>query len=60
MSSAVTVGLALAVVLAVLRVLFYLSVGLATALVGRDGKIAKILRGNSWAASEAVDALNKL
>ncbi len=37
-----------------------ISHGLATALVGPDGTIRKIFRGNSWQASEAVRAVQSL
>lgn len=37
-----------------------ISHGLATALVGPDGTIRKIFRGNSWQAAEAVQALQGL
>ncbi|MHA3774372.1 SCO family protein [Verrucomicrobiota bacterium sgz303538] len=37
-----------------------ISHGLATALVRPDGVIEKIFRGNSWPASDAVEAVNSL
>jgi protein SCO1/2 len=37
-----------------------ISHGLATALVGSDGTIIKIWRGNSWQATEVIDELRKL
>lgn len=37
-----------------------ISHGLATALIGPDGTIRKIFRGNSWQAAEAVEAVNAL
>lgn len=37
-----------------------ISHGLATALVGPDGTIRKIFRGNSWQAEEAVQAVQAL
>lgn len=37
-----------------------ISHGLATALIGPDGTIRKIFRGNSWPATEAVQAVNAL
>jgi protein SCO1/2 len=37
-----------------------ISHGLATALVGRDGKVVLIWRGNAWQPSEVIDELRKL
>ena len=37
-----------------------ISHGLATALIDRDGKIAKIWRGNSWNPNELVDEIRRL
>ncbi len=31
--------------------------GLTTALIGRDGKIVKLWRGNAWTTDEAIAAL---
>ena len=33
---------------------------LATAVIGRDGRIVEIWRGNGWAAAEVVDVLRRL
>ena len=37
-----------------------ISHGLATALIGADGSIIKIWRGNAWQPSEVIDELRKL
>jgi protein SCO1/2 len=37
-----------------------ISHGLATALVGADGRVIKIWRGNEWKPSEVIDELRKL
>jgi protein SCO1 len=37
-----------------------ISHGLATALIGPDGSVVKIWRGNSWTPSEVIDELRKL
>lgn len=37
-----------------------ISHGLATALIGPDGSVMKIWRGNSWTPSEVIDELRKL
>ena len=37
-----------------------ISHGLATALIGADGSVLKIWRGNSWQPSEVIDELRKL
>jgi protein SCO1/2 len=37
-----------------------ISHGLATALIGPDGKIRRIFRGNKWAVEEALDAVKAL
>ena len=37
-----------------------ISHGLATALIGADGSVIKIWRGNSWTPSEVIDELRKL
>jgi protein SCO1/2 len=37
-----------------------ISHGLATALIGPDGKITKIWRGNGWAPSEVIDELRRV
>jgi protein SCO1 len=36
-----------------------ISHGLATALIGPDGSVAKIWRGNSWTPSEVIDELRR-
>ena len=33
---------------------------LATAVIGRDGRVAEIWRGNGWTAAEVVDALQRI
>ena len=37
-----------------------ISHGLATALIGPDGSVIKIWRGNAWSPSEVIDELRKL
>jgi protein SCO1/2 len=36
-----------------------ISHGLATALIGPDGSVVKIWRGNSWTPSEVIDELRR-
>ena len=33
---------------------------LATAVIGRDGRIAEIWRGNGWTAAEVIDVLRRV